>query len=87
MRPDLDVVELLERLEELLQRALSDGRLFLYARDLTRLLAWARTQPRRRVVLMGVLSSGAWLAAVLFATRGRPDSDDPLGDWPADSID
>jgi hypothetical protein len=40
-----DVVSVLERLEELLQGLSDDGRLLLYARDLTRLVAWLRTNP------------------------------------------
>ena len=46
-----DVVSVLERFEELLEGLSDDGRVLFYARDLTRLVTWLRTQPRSRLRL------------------------------------
>ncbi len=46
-----------------------DGRLSFYARDLTRLVAWLRTQPRSRVLVLGALGVGLVVGAVLLSTR------------------
>ena len=57
-----DVVSVLERLEELVEGLSDDGRLLFYARDLTRLVAWLRTQPRSRLLVLGGLERASWWA-------------------------
>ena len=67
-----DVVSLLERLEELLEGLSDDGRLLFYARDLTRLVAWLRTQPRSRLLVLGGLGVGLLVGLMLLSARRRP---------------
>src|SRR3989442_1201502 len=67
-----DVVSVLERLEELLEGLSDDGRLLFYARDLTRLVAWLRTQFRSRLLVLGGLGGGVLMGLrLLSARRGR----------------
>ena len=71
-----DVVSVLERFEELLEGLSDDGRVLFYARDLTRLVTWLRTQPRSRLVLGG-LGAGV-LPDGVHAVRGRRPAPQPV---------
>ncbi len=55
----IDVADLLDRLDDLLDRSSGDRRAFVYARDLLRLMAWLRTQPHSRVLLWATLGTAA----------------------------
>ena len=67
-----DVVSVLERLEEMVEALSDDGRLPFYARDLTRLVAWLRTQPRSRLLVLGGLGVGLLVGLMLLSARRRP---------------
>ncbi len=67
-----DVVSVLERLEEMVEALSDDGRLPFYARDLTRLVAWLRTQPRSRLLVLGGLGVGLLVGLMLLRARRRP---------------
>ena len=67
-----EVVSVLERLEEMLEALSDDGRLLFYARDLTRLVAWLRTQPRSRLLVLGGLGAGVLVGLMLLSARRRP---------------
>ena len=67
-----DVVSVLERVEEILEGLSGDGRLSFYGRDLTRLVAWLRTQPRSRVLVLGALGAGVLVGMVLLSTHRQP---------------
>ena len=67
-----DVVSVLERLEDLLEGLSDDGRLLFYTRDLTRLVAWLRTQPRSRLLVLGGLGAGVLVGLMLLGARRRP---------------
>ena len=67
-----DVVSVLERLEALLEGLSDDGRLLFYARDLTRLVTWLRTQPRSRLLVLGGLGAGVLVGLMLLSARRRP---------------
>jgi len=74
-----DVASVLDGLEEILEGSSGDGHLLGYARDLTRLVAWVRTQPRTRVLVLGALGAGLLVGAVLLSThRQRPRADLPV---------
>ena len=62
-----DVASVLDSLEEILEGLA--GHLLLYARDLTRLVAWVRTRPRSRVLVLGALGAGLLVGAVLLGTH------------------
>ena len=64
-----DVASVLDGLEEILEGLSGDGRLLSYARDLIRLVAWVRTQPRARVLVLGALGAGLLVGAVLLSTH------------------
>ena len=70
----MDVASVLDGLEEILEGFSGDGRLLLCARDLTRLVAWVRTQPRNRVLVLGALGAGLLVGAVLLSTHGQPSA-------------
>jgi len=74
-----DVVSLLEYIEELLETLSTDGRLLLYTRDLTRLVAWLRTQPRSRAIMLGTVGAGLLMGVVLLSTYREPAA---AGQWP-----
>ncbi len=61
----IDVADLLDRLDDLLDRSSGDQRAFVYARDLLRLMTWLRTQPRSRVLLWATLGTAAVIGLVL----------------------
>src|SRR5207244_5357849 len=67
-----DVVSILERLEEMVETLSNDGRLPFYARDLTRLVAWLRSQPRSRLLVLGGLGAGVLVGVMLLSARRRP---------------
>ncbi len=68
-----DLVAVLERVEEEAEALVREGRLFAYARDLTRLVAWLRTQPRSRVLLLAAFGAGVVAGViVLLSTINRP---------------
>jgi len=80
-----DVASMLERVEEMLESLSGDGRLSFYGRDLTRLVAWLRTQPRSRVLVFGALGAGLVAAVVLLSTHREPAAAEqrPWADLPA----
>ena len=80
-----DVESWLERVEEMLEGLSGDGWLSFYARDLTRLVAWLRTQPRSRVLVLGALGVGLVVGAVLLSTHREPAAagQRPCADLPA----
>jgi hypothetical protein len=81
-----DVASVLDGLEEILEGLSGDGRPLSYARDLIRLVAWVRTQPRARVLVVGALGAGLLVGAVLVSTHGqaaagrRPWQDPPVAE-------
>jgi hypothetical protein len=77
-----DVASVLDGLEEILEGLSGDGRLLSYARDLTRLVAWVRTQPRARVLVLGALGAGLLVGAVLLSTHGQAAGRQPCENLP-----
>jgi len=73
-----DVVPMFQRLEDLLETLATDGRFLAYARDLTSVVAWLRSQPRRRVLLWGALGAGAVVTLVLVGISGDPRETVPI---------
>jgi hypothetical protein len=67
-----DLVSVFERFEEDVEAFLRDGRVFIYTRDLVRLVAWLRAQPRSRVLLLAALGAGTLAGLVLLSTVNRP---------------
>jgi hypothetical protein len=67
-----NVASLLDGLEEILEALSDEGRLLASARDLARLVAWVRTQPRARILVLGALGAGLLVGAVLLSTHGQP---------------
>jgi len=69
-----DIVSALDRLEELLEGLSDDRRLLSYARELTRLAAWLRTQPRSRLLMLAGLGAGVLVGLLLVNARRRPEA-------------
>jgi hypothetical protein len=76
-----DVASVLDGLEEILEVVSGDGRLLSYARDLTRLVGWVRTQPRARGLVLGALGAGLLVGAVLLSTHGEPVASGQARAW------
>jgi hypothetical protein len=66
-----DVASVLDGLEEILEALSDEGRLLAAARDVTRLVAWLRTQPRTRVLVLAALGAGLLVGAVLLRTQAN----------------
>lgn len=68
----IEVVSVLDGVEEILEDLSGGGRLLSYARDVTRTVAWVRTQPRARVLVLGALGAGFLVGGFLLSSRRQP---------------
>lgn len=68
------VASVLDSLEEILEGFSDDGRVLSSARDVVRLVAWVRAQPRVRGLVLAALSAGLLVGAALLNTHRRTDA-------------